>query len=651
MNIVEVQVNPDHLERLATSCSPISALIELIWNSLDADANQVNVVFKRNALDGIEEIQVIDNGHGFSHQDAVDSFKNLGGSKKRNKNRTKNGRFLHGREGKGRFRAFRLGSCVKWITTYREDDVSKEFQIEGFKENIKRFKISEPKITRSTIGTVVKITNLSDFSHPIQSAKNIQKATEEFALYLRQYQQVQIYFDSNRINPAVLEKDITDYILPVTLPSNVEVMVDLTIIEWLVSTERALYLCDQDGFTLHKEQGGIQAPGFSFTAYLKSEYIRTLGENGLLEVGELSPDLKVIVDTAREKMREHFRIRSSLQVIELVDQWKEEDIYPYKGEPDSALENAERQIFDVVALNLNEYLPDFQRSSSQSKKMQFRLLRNAIETSPSSVQAIIHDVLNLPLEKQEEFAELLERTSLEAMITASKMVADRLNFLQGLEILVFDPNIKRKTLERSQLHRIVADHTWIFGEEYNLTVSDKSLTNVLKRHIDFSGKELLDESPVLREDGSQGIVDLMLSKVIPQPDAKKNHHLIIELKRPKVSIGNGETSQLKDYAIAIATDDRFRDTDTRWDFWAVSNDLAASVRLEANQNGRPQGLLLDNPEYRIRIWVKTWGQVIESCRSRLKLFQEKLNYASDENSGLEYLQKVHNQYLPKDLMR
>jgi hypothetical protein len=226
--------------------------------------------------------------------------------------------------------------------------------------------------------------------------------------------------------------------------------------------------------------------------------------------------------------------------------------------------------------------------------------------------------------------------------------------LKGLELLVFDKEFKKKTLERKQLHRIVASHTWIFGEEYNLSASDEALTTVLKRHIDIIGsdKELLDDAtPVLREDGSRGIVDLMLSRVIPQPDANKNHHLIIELKRPKVPIGNKETGQIKDYAAAIALDDRFRDTDTRWDFWALSNNLSDSARMESNQRGRPPGLLLDNEEQSIRIWVKTWGQVIDSCQARLRFFQEKLSYSPSESGGLAYLRKVHNNYLPKELMQ
>src|SRR5207302_281427 len=105
-------------------------------------------------------------------------------------------------------------------------------------------------------------------------------------------------------------------------------------------------------------------------------------------------------------------------------------------------------------------------------------------------------------------------------------------FLKGLEYLVFDPESKQVLLERSQLHRILEHHTWLFGEEFNLTVSDQSLTEVLRKHLALLRKEPSDSAPVLREDGSTGIVDLMLSRQVPQTRREEREHLVVELKRP-----------------------------------------------------------------------------------------------------------------------
>lgn len=47
----------------------------------------------------------------------------------------------------------------------------------------------------------------------------------------------------------------------------------------------------------------------------------------------------------------------------------------------------------------------------------------------------------------------------------------------------------------------------------------------------------------------------------------------------------------------------------------------------------------------ITIWVKTWSQLINECRSRLKFFAEKLNYAPDRDSSMEHLKLTYSKYL------
>lgn len=141
----------------------------------------------------------------------------------------------------------------------------------------------------------------------------------------------------------------------------------------------------------------------------------------------------------------------------------------------------------------------------------------------------------------------------------------------------------------------------------------------------------------------------MLSRSVPQSRAEQREHLIVELKRPNVPIGSAEATQVKDYATAIARDERFRDTNTRWEFWAVSSEISDGVRLEANQAGRPAGVLLDSQEFRLRIWVKTWGQIIEDCRARLQFYQQHLEYVADDADGLAYLRRMHEKYLPSVL--
>jgi hypothetical protein len=241
--------------------------------------------------------------------------------------------------------------------------------------------------------------------------------------------------------------------------------------------------------------------------------------------------------------------------------------------------------------------------------------------------------------------------SLESIINASRVVTDRLDFLAGLELLIFNPVTRKHVLERRHLHRIVAEHTWIFGEEFNLSVSDRSLTAVLKKHLDLSELELLEEdnTEVLVEGDKKGIVDLMLSRAVPQSKHDEKEHLIVELKRPGAKITFEILGQVQKYATAIGTDERFKDTKTKRVFWALANDLNEQARTMVTQKDRPEGLFHESNDGKIKIWVKTWGQVIEDCRARLRFFQEKLQYQADESSALAFLQRAHDKYLPPSL--
>jgi hypothetical protein len=650
MKEVSVKVQTDYLQRMATTKNPVLAVAELIWNSLDAEAQMVKVSFGLNGLDGVETIVVSDDGHGMDYDHTLPAFENLGGSWKRHNTHTQSGaRRLHGKRGQGRFQAFALGIKVTWHTCYLLNKHKVEYSIAGQRAKLGTFTIDDqPKQAKDcAVGTTVTIEGIDNGVNSLRSHSAVQNITEQFALYLRQYPNIDIFYDGNKIDPADVEDRLSEYELEaVEIDDGRFIDSRLTVIEWKAETERILYLCDPHGFSFAEIRPGIQAPGFNFTAYLKSTYFKELDERGTL-LEDLNPNLKKVVASAKGKLREHFRKRAAENATKIVEEWKEKKIYPYEGEARNIIEETERQVFDVVALSLHDYLPDFETTDNRNKKFAFALLKQAIEESPKAVQRILEEVLELPKEKQEELAELLERTSLAAIINASKVVADRLDFLRGLELLVFNPTSKQQLLERRQLHKILNEQTWIFGEEFNLTLSDKSLNDVLNKHLEKLGREPeKDAELVLREDGSEGIVDLMLSRIVPQPKAEEREHLIVELKRPSQKIDAEAASQIRSYAFAVADDERFRDTKTRWVFWAISNEISDSVRREANQRNRPRDLLYEDEEERIFIWVRTWGQLIESCRARLEFFQRELNYSVENESALSYLRKMHSKYLP-----
>ena len=650
---VSVEVQDDHLERLTTTSRPILAIAELIWNALDADAKLVSVEFQRNGINAIELIRVKDDGHGIAHTEAVKAFKSLGGSWKKTAQRSRGEhRILHGKDGQGRYKAFALGDNVVWLSSVKEENAVVSFSVAGSKLHLRDFEISDSVAAppASPTGTTVEIRDIAkNFTTLNDTDAVVEELAMRFALYLREYPKVEIRYDGTRVSTSGVEELYAEYPLPqITLDDGTTYPVNLSVIEWRVPVDRAIYYCNTDGFAIERRSPKIQEPGFSFTAYVKSGAVPLLEEKAAFAFDEGHPEVDRLYEIARNGMKAHFLMRRAEKAKELIDDWKSQDIYPYKGDPKSPIEQTERQVFDVVAKNVHDYLPDFDNAAVKSRRFSLRLLKEAIERSPDAVQSILREVLELPADKAEDLAGLLKRTTLTAIISASKIISDRLDFLRGLEILLYDAESKQQLLERAQLQKIIEEQTWVFGEEFGLTVADQSLTEVLRQHLAILGRD--DEADfkeqVTLPDGTTGIVDLMLSRLLYTNRPDEREHLIVELKRPKQKITKKVLQQTEDYAIAVAKDERFRDTKTRWHFWAVSNDIEDSAREKVSQSNRPSGLLFEMDSPKIQVWAVPWSIIINGCRARLRFYQEKLEYAVTDESAIALLRRVHEKYLP-----
>jgi DNA topoisomerase VI subunit B len=87
------------------------ALVELIWNAIDAEASTIGIALARTNSDAIEKVVVTDDGHGISRDEIVSTFGRIGDSWKLFATKSKNGkRGLHGKQGAGHLRAFALGT-------------------------------------------------------------------------------------------------------------------------------------------------------------------------------------------------------------------------------------------------------------------------------------------------------------------------------------------------------------------------------------------------------------------------------------------------------------------------------------------------------------------------------------------------------------
>lgn len=637
----QVGLEKDHLAKISRA-TPVSALAELVWNALDADAFNIEIYLKSNDL-GLYEIVIRDDGHGIPYPQSEKLFGYLGGSWKASNKQSPLGRYLHGQEGQGRFKSFSVGRVVEWTTTYKDGDNYKSYTMLGTAENPKKVRCTnEVTVERKKTGTTVKITEPHKELR-LSKEKAFESLSSIFAIYLSKYPGIKIFINGQEVDPeSQIEQRKEIDLDPVMFKENLYPY-KLELIEWRISDSNEFFLCNENGFPLMPIDKRVRgANGINYSAYLKSEHLSQLNKSGLLGLGDLEESLRTAVDRAVIAIKDYFIKRKLEKSSDKIRKWKEEEVYPYSGDAFTPVDMAERQVFDILALNVSEQLSEFEKQDRSSKKFQLRLLKQIVEQSPKELQKIMNEVLDLSIEKQRELAELLEETSISAIISASKLISDRLKFISGLEEIIFQTEMKQALKERSQLHKILAENTWIFGDEFSLSVSDKSLTEVLRKHLGTSNSKPAIDEPVKRIDGTVGIIDLMLTKSIPCNHADEREHLVVELKAPKVPIGHEETTQIKSYAFAVHKDERFRTLKTRWHFWIISNDVTEHTAIELKADKTGNGILYQTDE--ITIWVKTWAQVIQECKHRLDFVRQQLNITLDSSSGLGYLRGKYSEY-------
>lgn len=653
MKRFDIKVENDHIQRV-TSAKPLAALSELIWNAYDADAKEVSVEIEEGKLTSLELIRVRDDGVGFPIDKVETFFQSLGGSWKKRSKRTPGGRAIHGEKGQGRFKAFALGNRVTWTST----SGGQTFSVVGEKSDLKQFSISDV-VAASGSGCIVEIEDIpADFK--IRSDQGfVDQVRDVFALQLYEDPSFRLIYDGVEIDAKSSIKDVSQYTISCSTQEGEYLEATLDVVEWRKKVERKLLLCLPGRFSIHSMSPGIQARGFDFTAYLTAPHLQELADSNMEGLAELDKRTVALVEAAKSKLRDHFRSRESHRSRNKIQEWKDARIYPYEGQSANPIEVNERQVFDVVALNLSDYSPDFDKAPPKQQKLVLQLVKVAVESGASVLPSILEKVVDLPKGKQEELAELLRKTSLTAVINAAKAVTDRLEFLRALQILIYEPKSKRQLLERSQLHRVIAQETWIFGEEFNLLNDDEDLTSVLKSHLKHLGvgndagearETLAPLEPVLDADGKVAIVDLMLSRRVPTPTDDERRHLVVELKRPSQKLNEDVINQIKKYAKAVAGDDRFRIPNVEWDFIAIANGFTSDAELEARQSGKPRGLVLelDDP-FKVRVWARTWAEIIQAAEGRLTFYKRRLEYQATDVEALRYLKTINSDYLSDEV--
>jgi Histidine kinase-, DNA gyrase B-, and HSP90-like ATPase len=648
-----IMAGRDHLAQYAKQ-GAVDALAELIWNGLDAEADEVDVEIESASLVAADRamyfvtgIKVSDNGHGMTPDVARVAFRSLGDSWKRTLNgRTVNGRrALHGRLGRGRFYAYALGSRARWHSVSRVggSDTFVSVEIDGDAKKIDGFSLGDSVPTSGPPGTTVTIV--------VEQGRNLAVLLRD-DLHLRLAARLAPHLLANRditvrINgraiaaEPLIEGEPTDISLESIPDADLgdrEVPV-LTIVDWADEMKQApgIVLCNEAGQSLIEIEKSAPPGTVRSTGYLRwSGFSESANELLLARMTHTT-----IIDEATKTLELHVRERVGTLTTTIVDRLKEDGAYPYPEQVTDPIQLTEQEMFDLVAVTART---TFSSGNQQQRAMSARLLKLALEERPEDLDEILAQTLSLSETTRVEIADMLRHSSLGKIVGAASEVTRRLDLIATLRHLIYSPDVSAELREVDQLHPLIKDHAWLFGEDWRLSRSEASLTNVLRAVVD---DEVLLEADlaalggqVLQPDGRRGRVDLLLERTILSPSDRQR--LVVELKRPSVSLGNKELGQVRSYASALSNHSGVGPG--KWTFWLVGAACGSDIKSQVEQRDRAWGHIEAHQEY--DIWVTTWGRLLDEADRRLAFYREQLKYDISQEQAVHRVRARHAELLP-----
>jgi hypothetical protein len=649
-----IRAGRDHLAQFANK-PPIDALAELIWNSLDAEADLVDVEIETKSLntgdkelDFVSKVTVTDNGHGIEPRIATEAFPSLGDSwKKGLQGRSVHDkRALHGSLGRGRFYSYSLGHRVRWTSVSETEGGFQSIHIEGKQSRIDGFRCAPPEPASGPSGTTVVIEVQQGLNLPALLREDLPtQLAIRLAAHLLGNPDITVRVGGERVDPApLIDGQLIEVSLDDLPPADLhghETPV-MTIVDWKDEVRRApgVVLCNEGGASLIEVENSAPQGTVRSTGYLR--WSGWAADGADLSLSQLQHP--GVIDAGIQVLGSHVEARVGALAATIVATLKEEGAYPYDDEPRDPIGEAEREMFDLVAVTARHAL---RSGGRQQRALSARLLQLALRDRPDDLELILTQALNLTTEEREQLADMLRVSSLGAIVRAATEVTRRLDLLSTLTYLVYG-EVAPQMREVDQLHPLVKDNVWLFGEAWRLSGSEMGLTAVLREVISkdtILEADLLHKGePVLLPDGRRGRVDLLLQRTMYETGEVPSR-LVVELKRPSVILGFAELNQIERYAQTLATHPAVGSSHSS--FWLVGSDHKPEIEGRLAPTDREWGHIVSAPTYDVK--VTTWGRIISSAEQRFQFYREQLNYNIGQVEAVARVRRRHKELLPPEV--
>lgn len=630
------------IEKRFNSLDPWKMLSEYIWNGLDADAKNVDVVINRASLGGVESIEVHDDGDGIDFTSLNSNFDNFDDSSKNSINQK-------GNQGRGRFSFHKYATKASWYTKNQGKDAL--IQIDS--TDLTQYKFTNLVNGQQTgpleckpKGTSLYLENIpSEASQKIPSDPDLISAlAREFSWKLIVSKDVNIRLNGTKLVPPRHELRESE----TTIGDDVAT---IRAIRWLKkpqSEKSNNYFLDQNGQQKHVALTGFNYKNeFFYSVYICSKWFENFTANddlngdmfeqnsNSLSSFEFKGLLRHLKKIGTDVYHEFLRRRAE----RLVEEFEDKGFFPsYSHE---LREDRLFRISHVKDLVKNICIADpttFNGLKPKQTKIIIALLdKLTVSDENDSLLSVLQSVMELNNNQLDEFASQIKQSKLDHIISTIGLLQRRVQVIEKMKYLFKEH--PTEILETPDLQGVIERNTWLFGPLYEtIGAEEDDFTKTAKllwsedREIAREGK--LEENDLIEGaalEGAKGQVDLFLARRMVTIDHSTHQQFykctIIEIKRPSIALNKKHLAQVERYAEVLHKHPAFHDEQMRFDVILVGTKISKDdyqINKGLRDNAKAAPGLVSGAEDRIKVYVKTWATIFNDFDITYSNLLEKL---------------------------
>ena len=611
------------------------SIIEFIWNGFDAKASVVELSYEiyQTDKDGqFRGLEIKDNGSGIYQNKLGKTFEPIYESEKIGDNGLeKNHSTIHGKNGVGRLTFFTFSNFTKWCTIYNEDGMNYKYEIEIDANKLNFFAGENGTLeqTNEETGTTVIFSRFLRLKNPNIENDLLNNLKNEFCwfLELNKSKGYRLIINGKDLDYSDLLEDRE--IFTINHQSSGESF-RVEYIRWAAKLKgeySRFYYLDEKNNEVWKEYTKLnkQRDDFYHSVYINSEYFKYfnfsskedspykgLGGGRSDEIFKyLSNEIYKFLKSKRKPfLRKHSK--------KIVEEYKNEGIIIADEKDPFELIQAEE--LDNVLQEVYVIQPKFFASSNNEQKRIFigflKLLLKSDERE--QVLNIIASITELDSNERKELSEILKVNKLNRIVKTINLINDRYRTVEILKQLVFNTSLKAN--ERDHLQTVIEENYWLFGEQYHLISKDENFQKALEEYTYLLDGE--KSKPKFTGINKRKRMDLFLCRRQKNTGNVKN--VIVELKRPSLTLGSKEYLQVDRYKDTILNDPQFNSNVAMWEFILVGNQIDTYIKGQIKNSMHHGEKSLVYKVDNFKIYAKTWSAIFDEFDIAHEFLNQKL---------------------------